>query len=103
MSDSTVNRRQFASHVAVGAAGAALAGSGLTAAEPPAPRSSADLLLELVMRQYPDPLSPAEITKLRERLERQQTRSQLLSAFPLKNGDEPASTFRAYRQDGPNS
>jgi hypothetical protein len=57
-----------------------------------------DLLLELIKREYPKNLEDEHLAHIRRELEQQQSRSRVLSAFPLTNADEPAPVFRAWRR-----
>ncbi len=105
MRNKPMNRREFTSRIAGGAAVPLLAGGATAAAaepqksETPRPPSHADRLLELVRQQYPDKrLDEAAIAEIREELEAQVARSARLSAFPLRNADEPGFAFQAFRK-----
>ena len=116
-----VNRRVFAQVLAAGAGIPLLAGVGLAEKDDPGKPAGnasvvqtkpndlaktekqpepAELLLELVKRQFPDARLDAEVLEeIRDDLERQLRRSAVLSKFPLTNADEPAFEFVAYRAD----
>ena len=121
-SDQSVNRREFAKRVALGAGAIPLAGclNEKAAAEPEtsdkkkpsekkdapkkvAPPSPADLLLDVVNQQYPHAKLDAETLRHVHAEIRQNLRtSKILSEFPLTNADEPAFVFAAYRDDSTN-
>lgn len=63
---------------------------------PPVPT---DLILELIQHRYPHELTDEQRAEIRREIEQFQTRSRLLSAFPLVNSDEPASVFSAWRAE----
>jgi hypothetical protein len=101
-----LNRREFTSSIALGAAAPLLAGGATGAAAEPEKTETSKLpsqverLLELVLQQHPDKrLDEAAIAEIREELEAQVARSAQLSAFPLSNADEPGFVFRAFRKE----
>ncbi|MBS0263680.1 MAG: hypothetical protein JSS02_17185 [Planctomycetes bacterium] len=67
-----------------------------------APRSEATVIerqLELILQQYPDPrLDAAAVAEIRDDLETQRLRSDLLNRFPLPNHAEPGPIFTAWRR-----
>lgn len=67
---------------------------------PPLPDRVDALVLELVKFHYPQRLEAEHLKAIRGEIQRQLARSQVLSAFPLKNSDEPAPVFAAYRGPG---
>lgn len=112
MSDQSVDRREFTKTLALGASlvpgltwkEALPAEKSEKADAPPAeePRSLADLVLEQLGRRHPDDrLTEAVLGNIRSDIEDDLARSRTLRRFPLKNGDEPAFVFAAYRSDGP--
>jgi len=108
MDSEHLNRREFTSRIAAGAAVPLIAAG--TATEVPAqtqkpdvtkPASPVERMLEMIIQQHPDQrLDEAALAEIREELESQVTRSARLSAFPLTNADEPGFAFRAYRKEG---
>lgn len=66
-----------------------------------APRSAADILLELVERSEQRKLEPQQRAAIHRDLERQVVRSRILSRFPLTNADEPGVHFAAFRAAEP--
>ena len=117
MSTESVNRRDFAKRVAVGATlplAATLETASVAAdqkpqqAEKPQPEkkpsakppSQADLLSEVVKQRYPDKrLDESVLSSIRNDLRSDIARSKVLSSYPLKNSDEPRFVFAAYRSD----
>ena len=117
MSTESVNRRDFAKRVAIGATLPLTATLGTaTAASDQKPRqakkpqpekkqlakppSQADLLLEVVKQRYPcKRLDDSVLSAIRNDLRGDMARSKVLSRFPLKNSDEPRFVFAAYRND----
>jgi hypothetical protein len=86
MSDFPLSRRQFAGHLA----------TGVPFAKPP---SAIDRQLALLQQRHPDArLDAAALAEIREDLETQAARSLVLSAFPLKNADEPGFVVQAFRK-----
>jgi len=67
---------------------------------PPLPDRADELVLELVKLHYPQRLEGEHLKAIRGEIQRQLARSQVLSAFPLKNSDEPAPVFAAFRGPG---
>lgn len=106
-----MNRREFGKVLGVGALGLPLVGDAdsliTEAAEPtdrqPAkptekPMSDADLLLELIRRDYADErLTGPVLSEIRGRLSANRRRSRRLSRFPLTNADEPGFVFTSFR------
>ena len=117
MSTNSVNRRDFAKRVAIGATvplAATLETASVAAdqkpqqAEKPQPEkkpsakqpAQADILLEVVTQRYPDKqLDETVLSAIRNDLRSDIARSKVLSSFPLKNSDEPRFVFAAYRND----
>ena len=117
MSTESVNRRDFAKRVAVGAAVPLTATLETASAaadqkpveakkpqpekkQPAKPPSQADHLLEVVKQRYPDKhLDESVLSAIRNELRSDMSRSKVLSSFPLKNSDEPRFVFAAYRND----
>lgn len=104
MSQSFFDRREFARYLTAGAISSLpLAGAAAVAAEgdkeAPKPPAPADLILELVKRQYPERLEAEQLALIRKDIEGFLARSRALSSFPLVNADEPAFVFAAYRKD----
>jgi hypothetical protein len=94
-----VSRRAWTAGVAATVVlGAAQSGGQQPPAEPAKP-SDAELLTQILARQYPKNLGEPELAQIRGDLEGQLRRSATLSAFPLRNGDEPAPIFAAFRHD----
>ena len=118
MSTESVNRRNFAKRVVLGAtvpltatleAASAAADQQPQQTEKPQPEkkppnkplSQADLLLEVVKQRYPGKqLDESVLSAIRSDLRGDMSRSKVLSSFPLKNSDEPRFVFAAYRNDG---
>ena len=103
MSDS-IDRRQFARLLAAGAAGASLASTATAdepaVAEPPEKEAPAELLLRVLKQQYADERrTESVLAEIRGDIEADLSRSRLLSEYALKNSDEPAVRFSAYRAD----
>ena len=95
-----LSRRGFARTVAATAAGAVpLAAAAQSPASKPA-QTPSDLALQIVVAQYPDRLEPAHVADIRAEIEHMRARSRQLSAVPLKNADEPAPVFAAWRAEG---
>lgn len=106
-----MNRREFGKVVGVGALGLPLVTDAdnlhtESAAAPDrqkvkptkTPRSDADLLLELLRRDFPDKrLTGPILSEIRGQLAENQRRSWRLSRFPLTNADEPTPMFIPYR------
>ena len=121
-----VSRREFARTVALGTAGLTALGTGTAAnavagdekpagTDPPAkprseaeagseersvegPRAAEDLLLEIVRQRYPhENLTEDVLEAIRRDLRGVVARGELLRRYPLKNSDEPAFVFSAYR------
>ena len=115
MSNPPLDRRQFAVRLGAGLASAAplLSNAAVSASEaetPPVAKkpaetaantlSSAELILELVKRQYPDRLTDESLKLILADIGRDLARCKSLSSFPLTNADEPAFIFSAYRSEG---
>ena len=67
---------------------------------PPSPAALApeEHYLALVQQLYPDErLGESELQEVRRQIAAMLARSRALTSFPLTNGDEPATTFGAYR------
>jgi len=95
-----IDRREFARWMACGIAGAGVVGTArLTAAadEPPAkPPSLPVLVLARIMEEFPsERYDEMVIENILNDVRSDLTRGRELSAFPLKNGDEPAIVFPA--------
>lgn len=120
MTDHSVNRRQFARRLAVGTAAVGLSvdspieAEGMQPARVPADeadkKTPADsdkppppglLLLEIVRQKYPDRhLEDEEILAgVYKELRGDLARGERLAKFPLKNSDEPATVFSAWRAE----
>lgn len=57
-------------------------------------------LLGLVLKRYPDErLDDRAVSDILQDIRADISRSRTLSAFPLKNSDEPGFVFRAWRAD----
>lgn len=105
----TVNRRDFAQHLAVGLGLTAVTATTTAAQEPdktekkdppPRPPTPAELILTGIVQQYPsehytDDVIEGIFGDIRGDL----ARGRELSKFPLQNSDEPAFIFAAYRSD----
>lgn len=116
---STISRRQFASRVATAAAATAVAAHELAAdqaqdAQSPAgkeqpavartPRepTDAERITDVIRRRYPhDQLTPDVLDNIADDVRSDFVRSRILSASPLRNSDEPAFVFAAWRGDDP--
>lgn len=116
MTDSPrLDRRRFVERLAAGS-GAAFLAAGLTTAaedqkpqakpdakpadalEPPVAPSQEILLLNCLMQRYPsEHYDEAALQGIFGDIRGDLARSGILSAFPLKNSDEPSFVFRAYR------
>jgi hypothetical protein len=117
MSTESVNRRDFAKRVALGATvplTVTLETASVAADQKPQqtenlqpgkkppvkPPSQADLSLEVIKQRYPDKqLDESVLSAIRNDLRGDIARSKVLSSFPLKNSDEPRFVFAAYRND----
>ncbi len=124
MTDPSLNRRQFARQIALGAGAVPLAAitaqTVLPAAdtkpadpeppatpqpagekpEPPREPTPEELLLEALIRRYPDErLDGESLGGIFGELLSDAHRSTVLSSFPLQNHDEPAFVFAAWRSD----
>lgn len=104
MSESDLNRREFAKALGIGAVTATLIEGAHVVAEAqeqgdkPKRPTVVDLQLEEIQKQYPhERLTDAALAQIRGDLQSQIDRSRRLSAFPLTNGDEPGFVFGAYR------
>ncbi len=63
--------------------------------------SEAELLLALCRKRYADPRLTDDVAqRILNDLRGDLSRGRILSAWPLKNSDEPVFVFRAYRADG---
>ncbi|GAB4134782.1 MAG: hypothetical protein Tsb009_00180 [Planctomycetaceae bacterium] len=117
MPGKNVTRRQFARQIAISATAVPLTGClpdsspTVLANESDAKKKHADksetssdpadLLLSVVKQQYPhENLTDEVLAKIRSDIRYQLRMSRTLSKFPLKNADEPAFVFSAYRNDG---
>lgn len=108
MSD-TVNRREFARLVGIGALSGGLTGTPASARgdepqSPPAPQEVApeEHLLAVVKQMYPhENLTPEVCASIENELRGQIARGKLLRNFSLENGETPF-VFRAYRKINPN-
>jgi hypothetical protein len=116
VNDPHLSRREFSQRIACGAglavsglaSGAAEARGGpqenvdqnvpaRTEAPPPAPE---DLELLALLRQYPgEHLTDDMLVGIRAGLRRNRQQAQRLRAAGLRNSDEPAFVFRAYRRE----
>lgn len=126
MPDESISRRHFAHRVMAGTASGSLiavasAGSMSALADEPAKSPAAvkettsapdpdepprreppeeAYLLGLVLKRYPDErLSERAIGDILQDIRSDTGRSRVLSAFPLRNSDEPGFVFRAWRAD----
>lgn len=113
------NRREFAKALVLGAATVPVAQPSRSAAAGDRPQqkpvqaerpeaskqekpeaSEADLVLAVVKHHYPDErLDEKVLDAIRGDIQGDLARSRVLSSFPLKNSDEPAFVFAAYRAD----
>lgn len=119
MSDPAINRREFAKTAGAGTAAVLVCSHRLQAVQEPAeaghyepvpvaapkpqreePPSQADLLLAVIERRYPDSrLTPGVLREIRRDMQQYISRGRRLSGYPLKNSDEPAFVFAAYRSE----
>lgn len=111
MPDDSLNRRQFARTVALGAVAATVPADAskkdrnAVEADKPrdreaaeAPKQPDDLALEIIKQRYPDRrLTGRVLDAIRADIHGDQLRSKALKTVPLTNGDEPAFVFAAYR------
>ncbi|MEX0717750.1 MAG: hypothetical protein WD066_14245 [Planctomycetaceae bacterium] len=116
-----LDRREFGKRLAAGLAGAPFIAEVASAREsrppmatdaartdaepPPAPRpelpDEAALLLALVRRRYPDPrLDDAALAGIASKIRGHIRNGELLANAGLKNADEPAFVFSAWRAEG---
>lgn len=109
------SRRDFGFALATGATSAAVASVAATAADQKLPAATAvapdktnepqDVpepvyLLGAVLKHYPDQrLDDAAIGGILRDIKGDLARGRVLSAFPLKNSDEPGYVFQAFRAD----
>jgi len=120
MSDECINRRDFARGLMAGGSCVAVALTGTATVlgdesakqDQPVPSPSQPVepsrreppeeayLLGLVLKRYPDErLDDRAISDILQDIRSDMNRSRTLSAFPLKNSDEPGFVFRAWRAD----
>lgn len=120
MANAPIQRREFLTMSAVSAAAAMAAEASVAAAdaeklqqsaapsqshapavaEQPQPPHPAELIVEVIRRQYADErLTPGVLKEIEGDVRADLLRSRGLSAFPLKNSDEPAFVFAAWRAD----
>ena len=120
MTDYSVSRRQFGRRLALGTAAVSLTGhSSVEADKKPKPATPDDqpkkkmskdadkapppglLLLEIIRQKYPDKHLDEEdvVTGIYRELRSDLARGERLSKFPLKNSDEPATHFAAWRAE----
>ncbi len=122
------NRREFGRHLALGTlavstmesvpasatadeAKPAEANRPAVTAQKPSPDSSpgretkpaddvTDLLVRIIAADYPDPrLTDNILDSIREEVDFDRYRGQVIREFPLENSDHPAYRFAAYRKD----
>jgi hypothetical protein len=114
-----IDRRQFAGKLAVGSSAAALmfSSTSCSAADDEKPASAdkekkADdseerqapppvemLLLSILLQQYPtDHFDETALKGIYNDIRGDVARGKVLGSFPLKNSDEPAIVFQAYRR-----
>lgn len=122
MTNANVNRREFAKRLTLGATAAVVGTDALTLADEPqqarkqaeavkprdepadadddADHAVEDALLEVVRRRYPDRrLQPGVLEAIRQEIRSDLRRGETLREFALKNSDEPAFVFSAFRSD----
>lgn len=116
MTSRSLHRRAFAQQLAVSALAPAVvlpvavaaadepeakeSKTNVEAPEPEAPPvEPSQLVLQLIERQYPADLTGEQRAEILGQIERQLVRSRILSGLALKNGDEPAPSFSAWRAD----
>ncbi len=117
MSQSPMDRRRFTQRLITATGAALVVGEGVMAqadengkdpAKPAAEKETPvegtppevkleDHLVEMVALTYPQNLNESNLQQIRHQFAIQMARSQVLSSFPLSNGDEPAPTFQAFR------
>lgn len=110
-----ISRRQFARDAALAGATAALLPASLLAQErppeklppavaadyaelPPASQAEVEAKYQAVVGRYGARFSEAQKIEVRRQLIETQKALDTLRAFPLKNSDPPATTFRVYRR-----
>lgn len=113
MSHQSVDRREFAKRVAVGAVGGTLL-SGCTQAEDTPQESPAEnqavsdetaqpaeeeLILQLIRLDHPEAVPPEAEAEVLSQIRRFRYVSSALARFPLSNGDAPMPAFQPYRAD----
>ena len=106
MSESTVNRRQFARGVAAGLGGATLTSAAVADEKPESEPLESPKLSELdarllqVIPHYDDArLTDEVLAEIRRDIRSHMSRGRELSRFPLTNADEPVFVFAAHRND----
>jgi len=94
----SLTRRTFARDLTIGAAAAVttLAPRLAEADEPKSP-ATADQLLAMLQARFPDRLDDEQWKQVRGKIEGQLRAAEELRKFALKNADEPATVFAAYR------
>ena len=119
MDTSCISRRQFAARVATAAAATAASAHEVTAdqsqdapspagneqpavATTPREPTDAERIADVIRRRYPhDQLTPDVLDNIADDVRSDFVRSRILSASPLRNADEPAFNFAAWRADDP--
>ena len=103
--DSGFSRRELGARAAWSAAAAAIlktkaVAQGRGGAQvPPADQAEVDAKLADVVRRYGDRLSDQQKTRVRGALSNHQRMLSRIRAFPIENGDAPATGLRLYPND----
>ena len=100
MSPPNINRRDFSKGLAVGAVGSALlTGRDAPAQQQPNEPNADELLVRQIVHEHRDERITDEIVgEIQSDVRGNRSRGRRLSAFPLKNSDEPGFLFAAYRK-----
>ena len=93
-----LTRRGFARNLTIAAAGAAILAPQSTLADEPKAPAAADQLLAMLQARYPERLNDDQWKQVRGKIEGQLRAAVELRKFALKNADEPATVFAAYRK-----
>jgi hypothetical protein len=94
----SLTRRTFARDLTIGAVAAATTLAPAEAeSDEPKPPAAPDQLLALLQARFPDRLNDEQWKQVRGKIEGQLRAAEELRKFGLKNADEPATVFAAYR------
>lgn len=106
MSDSAVDRREFAKRLAIGVIGGAVceevadaAQEGQTTTHEQATTSAEHHLLRVIQIDHPEAVPPEAEAEVLGQIRRFRSVSAALARFPLTNADAPMPGFQPYRAD----